>query len=138
MEKVVKIDKQIFDKLLEMSLSTDSSNHIVVKGILENIDIEDNIIYILCLYKEINTTYKHGIFSDIKDKISKAYPKILNEYGQYTNCTWDDIYNYAVTLQNEDFKSAVACIYSKSLQNTLESIGYDFLKKYNITLVPKE
>lgn len=138
MEEVIKIDNEIYDKLLDMSLSNDTSNHIVVKGILDNINVEENIIYILCLYKEINSTYKNGIFNDLKDKIVEFYPKIVTDSGHYASFTWDEVYDYALTLQNKDLISAVSYRYSKNLQSTLEQVGYKFLKKYNLTLVPKE
>ena len=50
----LKITEAEYINMLNMVNSSDKSNLNVVQSILENMDIDTNIVYILMLYKEIN------------------------------------------------------------------------------------
>ena len=60
----LKISEAEYINMLNMVNSSDKSNLNVVQSILENMDIDTNIVYILMLYKEINNDQRSALFTD--------------------------------------------------------------------------
>ncbi len=72
----LKITEAEYINILSMVNSSDRSNLSVVQSILENMDIDTNIVYVLMLYKEINNDQRSVLFTDQISAVVNKYAVI--------------------------------------------------------------
>jgi hypothetical protein len=133
MGEVFKLDESTYKNLLSMATSVDKENHIVVKNLIDSSDIEANLPYVLMLYKEAG--YKNiNLEQDTIEKI-KSFTGIT--YG-YT-LTWNNIYEILHKTVNVDPIAMGFFInrFAEELGKQLETAGFTFMEKYQLTLIPK-
>jgi hypothetical protein len=133
MGEVFKLDETTYKNLLSMATSVDKENHIVVKNLIDSSDIEANLPYVLMLYKEAG--YKNiNLEQDTIEKI-KSFTGIT--YGNAL--TWNHIYEILHKNVNVDPIAMGFFInrFSEELGRQLETAGFTFMEKYQLTLIPK-
>ena len=123
-DRRLKIDEPYYYNLLEIISSSDVENQKIAFQIIENMDYEDNFVYILFLYRSCDVK-KRAVWNqfapnscsfceDLKDKYS------LNVTGLYKSMKGK------VTEDQQDFVSRQ---FSTSLLKTLSNYGYDFIEE---------
>lgn len=133
MGEVFKLDETTYKNLLSMAKSVDRENHIVVKNLIDSSDIEANLPYVLMLYKEAG--YKNiNLEQDTIEKI-KSFTGIT--YGNAL--TWNHIYEILHKNVNVDPVAMGFFInrFAEELGKQLETAGFTFMEKYQLTLTPK-
>jgi hypothetical protein len=133
MGEVFKLDETTYKNLLSMAKSVDKENHVVVKNLIDSSDIEANLPYILMLYKEAG--YKNiNLEQDTIEKI-KSFTGIT--YGNAL--TWNHMYEILHKTVNVNPIAMAFFInrFAEELGRQLETAGFTFMEKYQLTLIPK-
>jgi len=133
MGEVFKLDETTYKNLLSMAKSVDKENHVVVKNLIDSSDIEANLPYVLMLYKEAG--YKNiNLEQDTTEKI-KRFTGIT--YGN--TLTWNHMYEILHKTVNVDPIAMAFFInrFAEELGKQLETAGFTFMEKYQLTLIPK-
>ena len=82
----LKISEAEYINMLSMANSSDKSNLSVVQSILENMDIDTNIVYVLMLYKEISNEQRSSLFTDQISAVVNKHAVIKD--GNFKNVDW--------------------------------------------------
>ena len=132
----LKISEAEYINMLNMVNSSDNSNLNVVQSILENMDIDTNIVYILMLYKEINSEQRSTLFTD---QITEAVNKhTVIKDGNFKNVDWATIIDIAQAKKDDPLQEGFAVArFSNEIGTQLKDAGFTFMDNYKINLTKK-
>ena len=133
MGEVFKLDESTYKNLLAMAKSVDKENHVVVKNLIESSDLQANLPYILMLCKEAghkNINLDSDTVAKLKEITGLDYNSVL---------TWNSMYDVLHKNVNVDPIAMGFFInrFSEELGRQLETAGFTFMEKYQLTLIPK-
>ena len=133
MGEVFKHDEVTYKNLLSMATSLDKENMVVVKNLIDSSDVEANLPYILMLYKEAgyrNLALDEATVEKIKGLTGITYGNAL---------TWNNMYDILHKNVNIDPIAMGFFInkFADELGKQLETAGFTFMEKYQLTLIPK-
>ena len=133
MGEVFKLDESTYKNLLAMAKSVDKENHVVVKNLIDSSDIQANLPYILMLCKEAghkNLDLDSDTVAKLKEITGLDYNSVL---------TWNSMYDVLHKNVNVDPIAMGFFInrFSEELGRQLETAGFTFMEKYQLTLIPK-
>jgi hypothetical protein len=133
MGEVFKLDESTYKNLLAMAKSVDKENHVVVKNLIDSSDIQANLPYILMLCKEAghkNLNLDSDTVAKLKEITGLDYNSVL---------TWNSMYDVLHKNVNVDPIAMGFFInrFSEELGRQLETAGFTFMEKYQLTLIPK-
>jgi hypothetical protein len=133
MGEVFKLDESTYKNLLSMAKSVDKENHVVVKNLIESSDLQANLPYILMLCKEAghkNLNLDSDTVAKLKEITGLDYNSVL---------TWNSMYDVLHKNVNVDPIAMGFFInrFSEELGRQLETAGFTFMEKYQLTLIPK-
>ena len=133
MGEVFKLDESTYKNLLAMAKSVDKENHVVVKNLIDSSDIQANLPYILMLCKEAgykNLDLDETTTQKLKELTGLEYSSVL---------TWNSMYDVLHKNVNIDPIAMGFFInrFSDELGKQLETAGFTFMEKYQLTLIPK-
>ena len=133
MGEVFKLDEVTYKNLLSMATSLDKENMVVVKNLIDSSDVEANLPYILMLYKEAgyrNLALDEATVEKIKGLTGITYGNAL---------TWNNMYDILHKNVNIDPIAMGFFInrFADELGKQLETAGFTFMEKYQLTLIPK-
>jgi hypothetical protein len=133
MGEVFKLDESTYKNLLSMAKSVDKENHVVVKNLIESSDLQANLPYILMLCKEAghkNLDLDSDTVAKLKEITGLDYNSVL---------TWNSMYDVLHKNVNVDPIAMGFFInrFSEELGRQLETAGFTFMEKYQLTLIPK-
>jgi hypothetical protein len=133
MGEIFKLDESTYKNLLAMAKSVDKENHVVVKNLIDSSDIQANLPYILMLCKEAgqkNLDLSLDTIVKLKELTGLEYSSIL---------TWNNMYDVLHKNVNVDPIAMGFFInrFSDELGKQLETAGFTFMEKYQLTLIPK-
>jgi len=133
MGEVFKLDESTYKNLLAMAKSVDKENHVVVKNLIESSDLQANLPYILMLCKEAghkNLNLDSDTVAKLKEITGLDYNSVL---------TWNSMYDVLHKNVNVDPIAMGFFInrFSEELGRQLETAGFTFMEKYQLTLIPK-
>ena len=133
MGEVFKLDEATYKNLLSMATSSDKENHVVVKNLIDSSDIQANLPYILMLCKEAgykNLDLDQTTAEKLKELTGLQYNSVL---------TWNNMYDVLHKNVNIDPIAMGFFInrFSDELGKQLETAGFTFMEKYQLTLIPK-
>lgn len=132
MEEVFKLDESTYKNLLSMAKSVDKENHVVVKNLIDNADIERNLPYVLMLCKEA------GVKNLDLDRDTIVKLKQLTGFEVTNQITWNTMYNVVNKNTNIDPVAMSFFInrFAEELGKQLEAAGFTFMEDYKLTLIP--
>jgi hypothetical protein len=133
MGEIFKLDESTYKNLLSMAKSVDKENHVVVKNLIESSDLQANLPYILMLCKEAghkNLNLDSDTVAKLKEITGLDYNSVL---------TWNSMYDVLHKNVNVDPIAMGFFInrFSEELGRQLETAGFTFMEKYQLTLIPK-
>jgi len=133
MGEVFKLDESTYKNLLSMAKSVDKENHVVVKNLIESSDLQANLPYILMLCKEAghkNLNLDSDTVAKLKEITGLDYNSVL---------TWNSMYEVIHKNVNVDPIAMGFFInrFAEELGRQLETAGFTFMEKYQLTLIPK-
>ena len=133
MGEVFKLDESTYKNLLSMAKSVDKENYVVVKNLIESSDLQANLPYILMLCKEAghkNLNLDSDTVAKLKEITGLDYNSVL---------TWNSMYDVLHKNVNVDPIAMGFFInrFSEELGRQLETAGFTFMEKYQLTLIPK-
>jgi len=133
MGEIFKLDESTYKNLLTMAKSVDKENHVVVKNLIESSDLQANLPYILMLCKEAghkNLNLDSDTVAKLKEITGLDYNSVL---------TWNSMYDVLHKNVNVDPIAMGFFInrFSEELGRQLETAGFTFMEKYQLTLIPK-
>jgi hypothetical protein len=133
MGEVFKLDETTYKNLLSMATSVDKENHVVVKNLIESSDLQANLPYILMLCKEAghkNLNLDSDTVVKLKELTGLDYNSVL---------TWNSMYEVIHKNVNVDPIAMAFFInrFADELGKQLETAGFTFMEKYQLTLIPK-
>jgi hypothetical protein len=133
MGEIFKLDESTYKNLLAMAKSVDKENHVVVKNLIESSDLQANLPYILMLCKEAghkNLNLDSDTVAKLKEITGLDYNSVL---------TWNSMYDVLHKNVNVDPIAMGFFInrFSEELGRQLETAGFTFMEKYQLTLIPK-
>ena len=133
MGEVFKLDETTYKNLLSMAKSVDKENHVVVKNLIESSDLQANLPYILMLCKEAghkNLNLDSDTVAKLKEITGLDYNSVL---------TWNSMYDILHKNVNMDPVAMGFFInrFAEELGKQLETAGFTFMEKYQLTLIPK-
>lgn len=132
----LKITEAEYMNMLNMVNSSDKSNLNVVQSILENMDIDTNIVYILMLYKEINNDQRGLLFTDQISAVVNKHAVIKD--GNFKNVDWATIIHIAQKKIDDPLQESFAIArFSNEIETQLKDAGFTFMDKYKITITKK-
>lgn len=136
MSEQVKLD---YKNLIRMLNSPDEENAIVALECLNNVDFKENMVLIMCLYKNCRHSEKfwienaNAIYNKLKDismiEDSSSYrhqAKAMTNRRILEKAKEHD-------ASNEQIKVFAECV-TEELLIGLEQYGYDFIESINITI----
>lgn len=130
----VKLSEAEYANLLSMTRSSDGDNINVAHSILENLDVDANIVYILMLYKEATSHQREKLFTD---EIAAAVNKhaVIKDHN-FKNVDWATIIEIAKKSDplQEGF---VISRFANEIETQLKDAGFVFMDNYKITLTKK-
>lgn len=132
----LKITEAEYINMLNMVNSSDKSNLNVVQSILENMDIDTNIVYILMLYKEINNDQRGLLFTDqISAEVNKH--AVIKD-GNFKNVDWATILYIAQKKKDDPLQEGFAISrFSNEIETQLKDAGFTFMDKYKISITKR-
>ena len=119
----VKIDEPYYDQLLQMITSEDDANKEIAYQVIEQMDYEDNFVYILFLYRSCNNTARNK-WQELAPN-SARFCEALKTNHSFTVIGLYNSLKGHVTPEQEDF---VARQFGNSLKNQLQNYGYGFIE----------
>jgi len=133
MGEIFKLDESTYKNLLSMAKSVDKENHVVVKNLIESSDLQANLPYILMLCKEAghkNLNLDSDTVAKLKEITGLDYNSVL---------TWNSMYDILHKNVNMDPVAMGFFInrFAEELGKQLETAGFTFMEKYQLTLIPK-
>ena len=133
MGEIFKLDESTYKNLLSMAKSVDKENNVVVKNLIESSDLQANLPYILMLCKEAgqkNLDLDSNTVAKLKELTGLEYSSIL---------TWNNMYDILHKNVNMDPVAMGFFInrFAEELGKQLETAGFTFMEKYQLTLIPK-
>ena len=133
MGEVFKLDETTYKNLLSMAKSVDKENQVVVKNLIENSDLNANLPYVLMLYKEAghkNLDLSYETMQKLKEIASFDYNAQM---------TWNNMYDILHRTNNVDPVAMGFFVnrFTEELGRQLETAGFTFMEKYQLTLIPK-
>jgi len=133
MGEIFKLDESTYKNLLSMAKSVDKENHVVVKNLIESSDLQANLPYILMLCKEA------GHKTLILDSDTVAKLKEITGLDYNSVLTWNSMYDVLHKNVNVDPIAMGFFInrFAEELGKQLETAGFTFMEKYQLTLIPK-
>jgi hypothetical protein len=136
MTEVHKLTEQNYFNLMDMINSTDTENHTVAKALISNLDVKENLVYLILLYKELSSANKRKDF--FGEKVMADLKLYFDVDLSYAHVDWDNIINY-FSAPNQDPLHLGFCLsrFSHDVHNRLSDAGFNFIKDYKINLVPK-
>jgi hypothetical protein len=136
MTEVHKLTEQNYFNLLDMINSTDAENHTIAKALISNLDVKENLVYLILLYKELPSGNTRKQFFD--EKVIEDLKLYFEVDLGYTHVDWDNIINY-FSAPNQDPLHLGFCLsrFSHDLTSRLNDAGFAFINNYKINLVPK-
>lgn len=132
----LKITEAEYINMLNMVNSSDKSNLNVVQSILENMDIDTNIVYVLMLYKEINNDHRSALFTDqISAEVNKH--AVIKD-GNFKNVDWATILYIAQKKKDDPLQEGFAISrFSNEIETQLKDAGFTFMDKYKISITKR-
>ena len=130
----VKLSEPEYTNLLSMARSSDTDNINVAHSILENLDVDVNIVYILMLYKEATAHQREKLFTDEIAAAVNKYAVIKDQ--NFKNVDWATIIEIAKKSDplQEGF---VISRFANEIETQLKDAGFVFMDNYKITLTKK-
>jgi hypothetical protein len=130
----VKLSEPEYTNLLSMARSSDGDNINVAHSILENLDVDVNIVYILMLYKEATAHQREKLFTDEIVTAVNKYAVIKDQ--NFKNVDWATIIEIAKKSDplQEGF---VISRFANEIETQLKDAGFVFMDNYKITLTKK-
>lgn len=130
----VKLSEPEYTNLLSMARSSDTDNINVAHSILENLDVDVNIVYILMLYKEATAHQREKLFTDEIVTAVNKYAVIKDQ--NFKNVDWATIIEIAKKSDplQEGF---VISRFANEIETQLKDAGFVFMNNYKITLTKK-
>ena len=130
----VKLSEAEYTNLLSMARSSDTDNINVAHSILENLDVDVNIVYILMLYKEATAHQREKLFTDEIVTAVNKYAVIKDQ--NFKNVDWATIIEIAKKSDplQEGF---VISRFANEIETQLKDAGFVFMDNYKITLTKK-
>jgi len=130
----VKLSEAEYTNLLSMARSSDGDNINVAHSILENLDVDVNIVYILMLYKEATSHQREKLFTDEIVTAVNKYAVIKDQ--NFKNVDWATIIEIAKKSDplQEGF---VISRFANEIETQLKDAGFVFMNNYKITLTKK-
>ena len=133
MGEIFKLDESTYKNLLSMAKSVDKENHVVVKNLIESSDLQANLPYILMLCKEAghkNLNLDSDTVAKLKEITGLDYNSVL---------TWNSMYD--ILHKNVNMNPVAMGFFinrfAEELGKQLETAGFTFMEKYQLTLIPK-
>ena len=133
MGEVFKLDESTYKNLLAMAKSVDKENQVVVKNLIDSSDLQANLPYILMLCKEAG----HKNLNLDSDSVAKL--KEITGLDYNSVLTWNSMYDVLHKNVNVDPIAMGFFInrFAEELGKQLETAGFTFMEKYQLTLIPK-
>ena len=133
---MIKFTEAEYANLLNMVKSSDNDNLTVAHSILENLDIDANIVYVLMLYKECSSDKRDKLFTD---QITAAVNKhAVIKDGNFKNVDWATIINIAQRKKDDPLVEGFAISrFATEIENQLKDAGFIFMDKYKVNLTKR-
>jgi hypothetical protein len=132
----VKLSEAEYTNLLSMARSSDGDNINVAHSILENLDVDVNIVYILMLYKEATAHQREKLFTDEIAAAVNKYAVIKDQ--NFKNVDWATIIQIAQTKKDDPLQEGFAISrFANEIETQLKDAGFVFMNNYKITLTKK-
>ena len=132
------LNSETCDNIIKMMNSPDKENWTVVQELLNHIEIEPNLPYILILYKEAKGEIRKILFSD------EMATRLINTCTTFSffnkqQITYQQIYDEIKTKKvSEESLEYFLNIFALSLGKSLINWGYSFMEDFDIKLIPKK
>lgn len=136
MTEVHKLTEQNYFNLMDMINSSDAENHTVAKALISNLDVKENLVYLILLYKEIGSAHNRKQFFD--EKVIADLKLYFEVDLGYAHVDWDNIITYFKNPSQDPLHLGF-CLsrFAHDVHNRLSDAGFGFIKDYRINLVPK-
>lgn len=134
MTNKLELNAETCNNLIDMSKSIDSSNKIVVSEIINHCDIEENLPYLLIMYKFLNVADRDIVFTE--DTINKINLVINNQLN--INISFNTMYE--IIKERKCSPESITFFMNKfcsSLDDQLINWGFSFLKDYKLNFVKR-
>jgi hypothetical protein len=123
-----------------MLKSNDKTNLTVVEETIRNINVLENLPYLLIMFKESSIENRKTVFLEIiKDKLN-MYCNTIKIGDNPKELTYNKLY-YEIKTHKSINDEAMAYFLerlSSSLESTLTIWGFSFMEDINLKLIPKE
>lgn len=133
-EEKVYLNEENFDGVKQMLTSNDEGSHEVAYTLLNNLDYEDNKVFIFCLFKDLNNEnyFPNGT------KMPELTKAIEIDKISIANISFRTIYETAVERNNKNELSFVLNLFKRDLISILQDYGFSFLEYLDIEIKPKK
>lgn len=132
------LNSETCSNIINMMNSPDKENWTVVEELLNHIDVETNLPYVLMIYKEARTELRRAIFSDktITKLVQLCSTFNFDGSQQVTyQKIYDEIKNKNVSQESMDY---FLQRFAESLKEAMTNWGYSFMKDFSLKLIPKD
>jgi hypothetical protein len=136
----LKLTPEVCDNILQMMKSNDKSNLIVAEETIRNINVAENLPYLLIMYKESSQDIRKTVFIDtIKNKLND-HCKALKFQDSTKGVTYNNLYQ---EIKNNSGINPEAMDYflnkfSESLSDVMISWGFTFMEDFKLKLIPRQ
>jgi hypothetical protein len=128
-DRRLKIDEPYYNNLLEILNSNDIENQKIAFQIIENMDYEDNFVYILFLYRSCDMK-KRMLWNDYAPNSCAFCEDLKKKYSLNV----PGLHKSMKGKISEDQKDFVQRQFSESLKKVLVNYGHDFIKSLKIEI----
>lgn len=139
MEETLKLTPETCDNILKIMASNDQSNLVVATETIRNINVVENLPYLLIMYKQSSVNNRKTVFLDtIKDKIQSTC-KTITFTDNVKDLTYNKLY-YELKAHKEVSPEAMNYFidkFSDSLSEVMISWGFSFMEDFKLKLTPR-
>ena len=140
MEETLKLTPETCDNILKIMTSNDQSNLVIATETIRNINVVENLPYLLIMYKQSSVTNRQTVFLDtIKDKIQGTC-KTLTFTDKVKDLTYNKLY-YELKAHKDIDPEAMDYFldkFSDSLSEVMISWGFSFMEDFKLKLTPRK
>lgn len=136
----LELNAEVCDNILQMLKSNDKTNLTVVEETIRNINVTENLPYLLIMFKESSVENRKTVFLKIiKEKLNASCIHItLSDNPK--DLTYNKLYQEIKAHQNikPDAMKYFLEKFGSSLGHVMISWGFTFMEDFNLKLIPKK
>lgn len=140
MEETLKLTPETCENILKIMSSNDQSNLTIAVETIRNINVVENLPYLLIMYKHSTAANRKTVFLDtILEKLQTTC-KTLHFKDNAQSLTYNNLYNELKTHTNVHPQAMDYFIdkFSESLSDVMISWGFSFMEDFKLKLTPRK